>query len=93
MAVVSTPWQWQFPPIVADTTIYAQLGKVFGEVVEVIKAYDEGKGDDRIVEELMDVIHAAETALRIFEEYDDDIDLDFEKRYVVLKNDKRGYYG
>lgn len=43
---------------------------------------------ERVAEELLDTIHAAETALRML-----GVEMDEAKRAVIEKNDARGYYG
>ena len=50
----------------AAHTLGAQLGKLAEETAEAVAAYDEREGSARIVEELWDVIQAAEGALRKF---------------------------
>lgn len=57
----------------------------------MIKASAEGDGSERIAEELMDTIHAAETALRMLEA--EGVDLGEVRRMVIRKNAARGYYG
>lgn len=89
--MISTPWTWQFPPIAEPPNLILQIGRVRGEAMEVVKAKLDHEGDERIAEELMDVIHAAETALRLLPF--NELELDRVKRYVIAKNDKRGYYG
>lgn len=90
MSQVTTPWTWNFPPI-ADPP--KSLGKqllyhVVGEAQEAMDAYLDDEHADRIAEELLDAIHAAETALRML-----GVDVDAAKRAVIAKNDARGYYG
>lgn len=89
--MISTPWQWQFPPIAKPEYLRQQIISVAGEVKEALDAYDDGESNERIAEELMDVCHRAETALRELEETG--VDLDAVKRGVIEKNDARGYYG
>lgn len=89
--IVSTPWQWQFPPIAETPSMYGQLVKVRSEIREVANAYVDGETNERLAEELMDADHAIETALRILEA--EGVDLDAVKRGVIEKNDARGYYG
>lgn len=86
-----------------------QLKKIAEELAEVNSAYDDAlisfiKDDgteisalersmriEHVVMELWDVCHATETALRMIEF--DGIDVDSLHDQVVMKNDKRGYYG
>lgn len=44
----------------------AQVDKVYEETCEALAAVSLKEGDDRVIEELWDVIHAAEGALRKF---------------------------
>ncbi len=82
-----------------------QLEHVAGEVYEARESLDEyvktaedvKQGSDVELDrlfaygmELMDVIHAAETALRIT--FDDE-EIDGLRMAVIYKNKKRGYYG
>lgn len=82
-----------------------QINKVRSETVEAYRAlrdclwdYDTGKRREEPIEadrtaygmELMDVIHAAETALRM--EFSDD-EVNELRGMVERKNRKRGYYG
>lgn len=89
--MISIPWQWQFPPIAEPPSLIMQIGHVRSEAMEVVKAKLDHEDNQRIAEELMDVIHAAETALRLLPF--DELELDRIKRGVVEKNDARGYYG
>ena len=50
----------------AAQSLGAQLGKVTEETREAVAAYDDGEGSARVIEELWDVIQAAEGALRKF---------------------------
>lgn len=50
----------------AAQTLGAQLGKLAEETAEAVAAFDDGEGNARIIEELWDVIQAAEGALRKF---------------------------
>lgn len=68
-----------------------QLGRVRSEVIEVIDAKCNHESDERVAEELMDVIHAAETALRLLPFNENE--LDAIKRGVIEKNKARNYYG
>ena len=93
---VPTPWTWNFPPCPqwvpeSDGQRIRQTRKVAEEVVEALHAVDQW-GDENVsgyVMELLDVVHACETALR---EFPEDM-LDAAKRKVVMKNYARGYYG
>lgn len=82
-----------------------QINKVRSETVEAYRAmrdclwdYDTGKRREEPIEadrtaygmELMDVIHAAETALRMGF---DDAEVCRLRERVIEKNSKRGYYG
>lgn len=90
-----TPWQWQFPPCYQwvpgnDFERINQLLKVRKEVDETFRAF-EHRGEDGMLPyamELMDVIHACETALREFEPHQ----LDAIKALTIKKNDDRRYY-
>lgn len=89
--MIPTPWQWQFPPIAEPPKyLWVQIDRVCDEAREADNAKFYGEEDERVAEELMDTIHAAETALRMMEA--DGIDLEAVKRYVIAKNDERGYY-
>lgn len=89
--MISTPWHWQFPPIAEPLGLRQQIISIAGEVKEAIDAYDDGESDERIAEELMDVCHRAESAIRQLPF--DDNQLNAIKRGVIEKNDRRGYYG
>lgn len=92
-------WEWRFPEIaekrlsaVAERpSAAAQTVKVAEELVEAQEAMLDGRSADAAVE-AMDVIHAAETLLRILED-EEGVDLDATYRTVVFKNRMRGYYG
>lgn len=90
-----TPWQWQFPPCPQwiPSNGYErdeQARAILREAAEARTAFDEIGEDGMLpyVMELMDVIHACETALREF----DPRQLDAIKALVIKKNDDRGYY-
>ena len=89
--MIPTPWQWQFPPIADLPTFRVQLSKVHEEFNEVMDAYFSEETPERLAEELMDLNHANEQALRKLEAMG--VDLDAVKRGVIEKNDARGYYG
>lgn len=92
---------YRFPAManIGDLTTEGQAVKILEEADEAKSAqafwfYGNGSGDedaDRIAYgmELMDVIHAAETALRM--EFDDS-EVDGLRDAVEDKNRKRGYY-
>lgn len=88
---VATPWQWQFPPCSKWIPKNGRMRrdqalKIIEEAEEVMKA--QRVGDPLYAMELMDVIHACETALR---EVPEDT-LDSIKRATIRKNEERGYY-
>ena len=90
-----TPWQWQFPPCPQwvpsnNRDRDEQVQSILREANEARTAFDEiwWNGMLPYVMELMDVIHACETALREFEPRH----LDAAKMLVIRKNDDRGYY-
>lgn len=67
-----------------------QINKIHAEWTEVMNAYMDNEGKERIAEELADVQQACETALAILgltEEQRQEI-----RRKVVMKNSLRGYY-
>lgn len=67
-----------------------QLKKIHDEYQEVISAYMDKEGKERIAEELVDMQEAIETALAILgltEEQRKEA-----RRNVVMKNSMRGYY-
>jgi NTP pyrophosphatase (non-canonical NTP hydrolase) len=67
-----------------------QLQKIVEECDEVIQAWNDGEGDERVAEELVDVQMACETMLAMLgytEEQRKKIRLD-----VIDKNSRRGYY-
>jgi hypothetical protein len=67
-----------------------QLKKINDEYQEVISAYMDKEGKERIAEELVDMQEAIETALAILgltEEQRKEA-----RRNVVMKNSMRGYY-
>lgn len=89
MSQVTTPWTWNFPPIAnPPAPISRQLAHVCSEVTEAEDAFRGGESAERVAEELLDTIHAAETALRML-----GVEMDEAKRAVIEKNDARGYYG
>lgn len=88
--MISTPWQWQFPPVKDPLPLDKQIASIIGEVVEALDALQDGEGVVRTAEELMDVCHRAESAIRQLPL--NELQLDAIKRGVVEKNDRRGYY-
>ena len=67
-----------------------QINKIHSELTEVISAYMDNEGEERIAEELADVQQACETALAI-------LGLTDAQRHeirckVIMKNKLRGYY-
>lgn len=92
---VATPWQWQFPPCrkyipISNPEREEQCGKIGEESFEVFAAFRQRDlfGIEPYIMELMDEIHACETALREFPP----AILDEVKRRVVEKNENRRYY-
>lgn len=83
-------WQYQFPPYVGGNDLASQIDKIASEVEEVRDAMKENYMQAVIVE-LMDIVHAAETALRQLELQS--YTLHAAKRDVIRKNLNRGYYG
>lgn len=75
---------------IAEDKISYQMRYVFGELTEAQKAY-ECEGHQRTAEELMDVLHAAETALRMLAATYV-IDLDATRKRVIKGNQTKGYY-
>lgn len=90
-------FQFQFPDatpraqddeyVCGDTR--KQVERIGLEVCEAIDAVDEGQKREAVME-LMDVIHAAETALRLLGVKA--AALNDAKQSVVTKNRERGYY-
>lgn len=94
-------WSYQFP----DATIIArrefgsddvglQAIRILGEVQEVLEAIakePEWRAEWRVASELMDVIQASETALRMMDV--DVCELSRIKLATIAKNEARGYYG
>jgi hypothetical protein len=67
-----------------------QINKIHSELTEVISAYMDKEGEERIAEEIADVQQACETALAILgltDEQRNEI-----RRKVIMKNKLRGYY-
>lgn len=84
------PFNFQFPKIDNRNGLVSQLVKIESEAVEAVDAYADCESDLRVAEELMDVIHAAETALRMLPL--SDRALNAVKAGVIAKNEERGYY-
>lgn len=85
--------RYQFPRIEVKptvTTLEAEIEKLSDELDEVVEAYADG--DMRAVaEEVVDLYHACETALRILEEVAC-VDITQVCYRVIQKNTRRGYY-
>ena len=83
--------KWYFPKykdIPTDKTErWLQVLKVISETNETRQALSD-ETDQRVIEEALDVIHAAETLLR---SYPEDM-VDKEHAKVITKNQNRGYY-
>ena len=75
---------------VDTTALYSQLQHLMSEVDELRKAYLEEE-TERVAEELMDVIHSAETFARKLQEQRG-VNLFDVCRSVERKNMERGYY-
>ena len=90
----ATPWRYNFPLIEHPLSLGDQIRSIAWEVREATVAHQNGEELERVAEELMDVVHRAETALAIIEGVPfKHVDLDGVKRKVVAKNAERGYYG
>lgn len=87
-------WCYNFPahynvPIPDDrNALRVQVNKVREEAIEALEAILNGESDARIDEELLDCIHACETALRRRPAST----IAAEAAGVVNKNVARGYY-
>ena len=79
---------YNFPPIKKHEDMAHQLIHVIEESKEAMNAYCDGEYD-LLADELMDVIHCAETALRKIK----GLDAGAARERVIEKNDARGYYG
>ena len=84
-------WEYRFPAIAEPEPFGPQLQHVKDEATEAIEAYYEELPPAEVATELMDVIHAAETALRQLKMSDSE--LASVRMGVVVKNERRGYYG
>jgi flagellar biosynthesis/type III secretory pathway protein FliH len=72
------------------TSLADQINTLHSELTEVIIAYMDKEGEERIAEEIADVQQACETALAILgltDEQRHEI-----RRKVIMKNKLRGYY-
>lgn len=67
-----------------------QINKIHAEWTEVMNAYMDNEGKERIAEELVDVQQACETALAILGLTEDE--RREARRKVIAKNSKREYY-
>lgn len=84
--------KYQFPEtiFVAQSKLRFQADHVFSEAIEATHAHDSGE-HAHAVEELWDLIHSAETMLRMYQAAGHDV---WAARATVKeKNRKRGYYG
>lgn len=81
-----------FPAVnFVSNSLYAQITHLESEMNEVTEAYFTPGGIDHLAEELCDVIHSAETALRILaDRYG--VDVLVVLAAVIEKNRIRGYY-
>ena len=84
-------WEYRFPAIAEPEPFGLQLKHVRDEATEAIEAYYEELTPDEVAMELMDVIHAAETALRQLGMSGSE--LASVRMGVIVKNERRGYYG
>jgi len=84
--------KYHFPAtiFVTKTKLKFQADHVFSEVIEATHAHDSGD-HAHAVEELWDLIHSAETMLRMYQAAGHDVWA--AKTSVEVKNRKRGYYG
>lgn len=80
-----------FPPVrFVSNALHDQIVHIISECDEVVSAYQSPEIND-LAMELCDLIHSAETALRMLaERYD--VDVLVVQALVVDKNQKRGYY-
>ena len=84
---------YRFPRtrFVDQNSLAQQIDHIGGEVDEAILAHISGEGLQRVAEELVDVIHSAETALRIIQEKGGVSVTDIPLQ-VSSKNHLRDYY-
>ena len=87
---------YRFPPVITDNDLRQQIQKILTELKEAKSAEIRYRcsGKERIEKtalgmELLDIIHATETALRM--EYTED-EVDELRAKVIEKNANRGYY-
>lgn len=83
---------YRFPPMakLGEWDDIDQITKIGQELDEAREACFGSSGDADYGVELMDVIHAAETALRmVFNE----AEVELLRQLCIEKNRKRGYYG
>lgn len=74
-----------------SNSLFAQITHLESEMNEVTEAYYTPGGIKHLAEELCDLIHSSETALRILaDRYD--IDVLVAMADVIEKNRRRGYY-
>lgn len=69
-------------------TLHDQLRKTEDEAIEALNAQQNNEGNMRVIEELLDTIHAAEGALRKFPEWQVHVCV----ALVKIKNFGRGDY-
>lgn len=87
-------WHYSFPTHrdAADGTardgMLSQACKVFEEATELVDAFNKGEGEERVLEECLDTVHACETLLRSWPTGK----VKEARDRVVAKNRARGYY-
>lgn len=91
-------YEYQFPAMrkLDEWSFGDQVAKVSFETSELVEALLCAEGDMNdilynVAEEALDVIHSAETLLRILEKHG--ISAGTMRERVIDKNDRRGYYG
>ena len=84
--------KYNFPKIrfIEENTLHTQLLHFASECIEIAERIEHGDMWG-ITEEVIDMMHSAETWLRIVERHGVDVDGEISK--VIEKNRKRGYYG
>ena len=88
---------YNFPKMCTGFNVPDQLCKIYEEYEEACAAYNtllETDGDDseevmEFVIEVMDIVHACETLIRMMGEY---CNIDKARRQTILKNWEREYY-
>jgi|GEM_PF-5801677 hypothetical protein len=76
-----------------ENTVVEQIDHLYSEIEECLQALDEQSKDlFHLAEEIFDVSHSAETALRIIESLEGPEFLRNVKYFVIAKNADRGYY-